>query len=80
MSEVEIEYCVPCGHRETAQDVQTALLEAFGQKLDRVALKTGDSGVFKVRADGELVFDKSEDEFDVDAIVNRVRAESIATA
>ena len=78
MSDVEIEYCVPCGHRETAQDVQTAILEEFGQTIDRVALKTGDSGVFKVRANGELVFDKSEDEFDVDEIVEQVRAEAIA--
>jgi len=34
---------------------------------------TGDDGVFVVRADGEVVFDKTEDEYDVDAIVRAVK-------
>jgi len=74
MTDVEIEYCVPCGMRDRAQDVQTALLEQFGQHLDTVALRTGDGGVFRVAVDGEQVFDKAEDEYDVDAIVDRVQA------
>lgn len=80
MTEVEIEYCVPCGHRDNAQEVQTAVLEEFGQEVDRVALKTGDSGVFKVRVDGDLVFDKSEDEFSVEGIVDRVREAHVSAA
>jgi len=80
MTDVEIEYCVPCGHRDTAQEVQTALLEQFGQELDRVSLKTGDSGVFKVRVDDELVFDKAEEEFSVDGIVDRVGEAHAASA
>jgi len=72
MTNVEIEYCVPCGHLPRAQDVQEALLEEYGQQLETVALRTGDGGVFKIRVDGDLIFDKAEDEFDVDAIVDTV--------
>jgi len=73
MTNVEIEYCVPCGHLPRAQDVQEALLEEYGQQLETVALRTGDGGVFKIRVDGDLIFDKAEDEFDVDDIVRQVR-------
>jgi selenoprotein W-related protein len=74
MTDVEIEYCVPCGFLPRAQDVQEALLEEYGQQLDRVALRTGDHGVFTVTVDGDLVFDKENDEYDVDAIVDSVGA------
>ena len=80
MTTVEIEYCVPCGMRDRAVDVQTALLEEFGQNVDAVSLVTGDNGIFEVRADGDLVFDKDEDEFDVDAIVDSVADHVGATA
>ena len=75
MVEVEIEYCVPCGHLDRAQEVQRALLEEFGQELDAVRLKTGDGGVFKIRVDGEKIYDKDEDEegYDADEIEARVR-------
>ena len=72
MARVEIEYCVPCGLLERAEDVQHALLAEYGQRLDAVALKTGDNGVFEVRVDGEDVYDKEDDEFDVDRISDRV--------
>lgn len=77
MSTVQIEYCVPCGFLPRAQDVQRALLENFGQELDRVALVTGDNGVFRVEIGDETVFDKAEegDEYDVDDIVRRVKDE-----
>lgn len=80
MSEIEIEYCVPCEMRDRASDLQDAILAAFGQEIDRVALKTGDSGVFKVRFDGELVFDKNEEEYDVDTIVEALRERHAAAA
>jgi len=72
MTDVEIEYCVPCGFLPRAQDLQEALLEEYGQKLDSVALVTGDHGVFTVTVDGDLVFDKAEDDYDADAIVDSV--------
>lgn len=74
MTAVDIEYCVPCGHRQRALDVADHLLETFGQELDDVSLVTGDGGVFKISVDGDLVFDKSEDEYDLDAITNDVQA------
>ena len=73
MTRVEVEYCVPCGMLNRAQDVAGSILEQFGEEVDEVALVTGDDGVFVVRADGDSVFDKEEDEFDVDAIVRGVK-------
>lgn len=80
MTDVEIEYCVPCGHLNNAEDVQHALLQQFGQSLDGVRLKTGDSGVFTVRVDDELVFDKTEEDYDVDEITRRVKEHVGASA
>lgn len=73
MTTVDIQYCVPCGHLDRAQDLQEALLSEFGRELDAVSLVPDDGGVFRVGADGELIFDKAEDEYDPDAIVERVR-------
>lgn len=75
MTTIEVEYCVPCGFLDRAVDVSEALLSALGDDVDRVSLVTGDHGVFEVRVDGETVFDKSDDEFDVDEIVRTARAE-----
>ena len=80
MTTVEIEYCVPCGMLGRAQDVQAAVLEEFGEEIDRVSLVTGDSGVFEIRANDEVVFDKEGDEYDEDAIVDAVRSHVGATA
>jgi selenoprotein W-related protein len=74
MSDVAIEYCVPCGHLPRASDLAEHLLQTFGQDVDRVSLVTGDNGVFVVTVDDEVVFDKSEDSFDVDAITRAVRS------
>ncbi|WP_256299490.1 SelT/SelW/SelH family protein [Haloarchaeobius salinus] len=73
MTDVEIEYCVPCGYLNRAEDVQHVLLSNFGAQLDSVTLRTGDHGVFTVSVDDEPVFDKSEDEYDVDEIARLVR-------
>ena len=69
MTEVDIEYCVPCGHLDRAEEVQHALLSEYGRRLDGVRLTTGDGGVFVVSVDDDVVYDKGEgDEYDVDAI------------
>jgi selenoprotein W-related protein len=73
MTNVEIEYCVPCGLLDRAVDLQETLLGVFGQQLERVTLRTGDGGVFTVRVDGEVVYDKSDDEYDTEAITEAVR-------
>ncbi|AFK18726.1 SelT/SelW/SelH family protein [Haloferax mediterranei ATCC 33500] len=74
MTEVEIEYCVPCGLLDRAEEMQHNLLQQFGQRLDRVALVTGENGVLRVTVDGERVWDKSEDEYDPDLVLRRVRS------
>ena len=74
MATVEIEYCVPCGFLERAEDIQHTLLTNFGAELDRVALVTGDHGVLEVRLNDETVFDKGDDEYDVDGIAREVRS------
>jgi selenoprotein W-related protein len=74
VTDVEIEYCVPCGFRERAVDVAGAILAAREDDLEGLRLETGDHGVFEVRVDGETVYDKEESAFDVDRIVRDVRA------
>ncbi|MEF8841018.1 MAG: Rdx family protein [Haloarculaceae archaeon] len=72
--EVEIEYCVPCGFLDRASDLQYLLLRTFGERLDRVSLRTGDDGVFRVRVGDELVYDKFRDGgYDPDELVREVR-------
>ena len=68
---VEIEYCVPCNYLPRAIDAQKAILERFGQRIDGVKLKTGASGVFRIRVDGEQVYSKPE-EFDLDAVIDGI--------
>ncbi|MDY6764988.1 MAG: Rdx family protein [Halobacteria archaeon] len=72
MTQIEIEYCVPCGFLPRAEEVQHEILEEYGQQVDSVTLKTGDHGVFKVSVDGDLVFDKAEEEYDVETIKESV--------
>lgn len=72
MLAVDIEYCVPCGHLDRAIETQRELLETYGQRLDGVRLSTGDGGVFTVAVDGERVWDKADDGYDLDAIVDVV--------
>jgi len=71
---VEIEYCVPCGFRQHALDVQEAILNGLEQELNELSLVMGDHGVFRVTADGEQVYDKNEDgDLDTDDIVRALR-------
>lgn len=70
---VEIEYCVPCGHLERAVDTQRSILEHFGRQIDGVKLKTGQGGVFTIRVDGEEIHDKSQ-EFDLDRVIAEIEA------
>lgn len=79
MTDVEIEYCVPCGHLDTAQELQADILSEFGLAVDGVRLTTGDGGVFTVTVDGEQVFDKAEEAYDPGEIVDRVRERLSAT-
>jgi len=72
--DVEVEYCVPCGHLERAIDTQRVILSEFGQKLRSVALVTGDKGVFKIRVNGEQIFDKKAgDAYDEPTILAAIK-------
>ena len=73
MSDVKIEYCVPCGFRERALEVQQAVLGAVEDELDSLELVMGDHGVFTVSAGETVVFDKEEDAYDPDEIARDVR-------
>ncbi|MFC6976247.1 Rdx family protein [Halomicroarcula sp. GCM10025709] len=74
MSEVAIEYCVPCGFRDRALSVQQAILNGLESDIDELRLVMGDHGVFRVTVDGETVYDKDEDgDYDVDGLVRTVR-------
>lgn len=57
---VEIEYCVPCGHLNRAIDTQRAILERFGRDIDGVRLKTGHGGIFTIRVDGDEIYDNTQ--------------------
>lgn len=72
MTQVEIEYCVPCGLRDSALTTADTVLSEFGRELDGVTLTPGHSGVFKVYAGGEVVFDKDVQGYDVDEITDAV--------
>lgn len=71
MISVEIEYCVPCGHLNRAMDAQRHFLEEFGQRIDGVRLKTGDSGVFTIRVDGDDIYDNTQ-KFDINEITSTI--------
>lgn len=72
--DVEIEYCVPCGHLDRAIELERLLLAELGNRLAGVRLRTGTGGVFKVRVDGDLVLDAQQDGWDP----GRVRGEVTA--
>jgi len=73
MTEVDIEYCVPCGLLEEAVRVQKDLLTEFGQELGAVTLTPGHGGVFKVRVNGKVVFDREEGTYDESELIETVR-------
>lgn len=72
MAEIEVEYCVPCGLLDRALEVERAVLEEYGDTVDGFRLKPGDGGVFRVEVDGEAVYDKEDEGFDLDDVLARV--------
>ncbi|ORY06959.1 hypothetical protein K493DRAFT_332916 [Basidiobolus meristosporus CBS 931.73] len=55
---VEIEYCTQCRWVMRAGWTAQELLVTFQQAIGEVALVPGTGGVFKVRVDGELIWDR----------------------
>ncbi|MFC6955492.1 Rdx family protein [Halorubellus litoreus] len=72
MAALEIEYCVPCGHRANALETADAILDAHADAVDSVGLVPGGGGVFEVRTDDEVILDTDEEAYDRDAIVERI--------
>ncbi len=70
---VEIEYCVPCGHLNRAIETQKSILEHFGRDIDGVKLKTGQGGIFTIRVDGEEIYDNSQG-FELDQIIGEIES------
>lgn len=60
---VEIEYCRQCGWRARAAWLAQELLGTFEEELAAVALAPGTGGVFVVRVDGTVVWDRAHDGF-----------------
>jgi len=73
MPDVEIEFCLPCGHLNRAEDVQHVLLQSFGETIDSITLLPGDNGIFTVTVDDTTVFDITEADYDPDQIARDVR-------
>ena len=58
---IEIEYCTACRWLPRAAWMAQELLTTFSEELEEVALLPGrESGVFQVRLDAELLFDRAE--------------------
>ncbi len=56
MPEVTITYCVPCRYQFKALQDADAILKEYGERLTSLRLVPGDSGVYDVALDGELLF------------------------
>lgn len=55
---LEIRYCTQCGWLLRAAWIAQELLTTFQDELGEVALIPGSGGIFELRVDGELVFDR----------------------
>jgi selenoprotein W-related protein len=57
---LEIRYCTRCRWLLRAAWLAQELLTTFEQELGEVALVPGTGGVFQVRLDGELLWDRAQ--------------------
>jgi selenoprotein W-related protein len=60
---VEIEYCTQCRWLLRAAWMAQELLTTFEGELGEVALVPGTGGVFVIRLDGDVLWDRSEQGF-----------------
>jgi selenoprotein W-related protein len=71
---VQIEYCTQCRWLPRAAWLAQELLTTFESELTELALKPGTGGVFVVRVDDEVVWDRREQGFpEPTAVKRRVR-------
>lgn len=57
---LEIEYCTQCGWLLRAAWLAQELLTTFQRELGEVALVPGTGGIFVVRLDGDVVWNRAE--------------------
>ncbi|EGX59614.1 selenoprotein W-related protein [Streptomyces zinciresistens K42] len=68
---VEIEYCTRCGRLPRAAWLAQELLTTFEAELSELALRPCRGGVFVVRVDGEVVWDRRAQGFPEPTAVKR---------
>jgi selenoprotein W-related protein len=72
---VEILYCRQCNWLLRAGWMAQELLSSFGEELGAVTLRPGTGGVFEIRCDGELIWERKRDGGfpDIKTLKQRVR-------
>ncbi|MFS8201128.1 SelT/SelW/SelH family protein [Streptomyces sp. CWNU-52B] len=75
---VQIEYCTQCRWLPRAAWLAQELLTTFEQELTELALKPGSGGVFVVRVDDEVVWDRREQGFPEPTAVKRLVRDRVA--
>jgi selenoprotein W-related protein len=71
---LEIEYCTQCRWLLRAGWTAQELLTTFHEELGEVALVPGTGGVFLVRLDGEIVWNRGREGFpDLSELKRRIR-------
>ncbi|MGW7817616.1 SelT/SelW/SelH family protein [Streptomyces puniciscabiei] len=74
---VQIEYCTQCRWLPRAAWLAQELLTTF-EELAELALKPGTGGVFVVRVDGEVVWDRKAQGFPEPTAVKRLVRDRVA--
>ncbi|MGP3967349.1 SelT/SelW/SelH family protein [Streptomyces sp. 6N223] len=78
MKRIEIEYCTRCRWLPRAVWLAQELLGTFEADVAEVALVPGTGGVFRVRVDGETVWDRHEQGFPEPSAVKRLVRDRVA--
>ncbi len=80
MTEVEIEYCSVCQLRPQAMKTSEEILKNHESDIEAVRLKVGKDGVFKIRLDDEIIWDKKVEELDLDEVEKNLQSKLEQTA
>ncbi len=75
---VQIEYCTQCRWLPRAAWLAQELLTTFETELDELSLKPGTGGVFVVRVNDEVVWDRREQGFPEPTAVKRLVRDRVA--
>ncbi|WP_413761348.1 SelT/SelW/SelH family protein [Streptomyces sp. MMBL 11-3] len=75
---VQIEYCTQCRWLPRAAWLAQELLTTFERELTELSLRPGTGGVFVVRVDDEVVWDRREQGFPEPTAVKRLVRDRVA--